>query len=201
MKDKGHEHLYKMTNEDIYVFTIAHLAKHIKTMGAGIKFVCDIKVIKDRLSMDSEKVDKALWITNLYEFNKLAFGLSEYWFKGINPKDDKICILGKFILNSGVFGNKDQRRKMHASETANGTQLDKFIYRIKNSWLGIFAPYEHMRVYYPVLTEHRWLMPVFWMVRIKKIILNKELRRKKIESALSIEDECMEYKDIWKAVI
>ena len=190
---------YKMTKEDFYTYSISHLAKHIKICGAGIKFITDIYVMKNKWEFDENKLKIALKAANVYELNCLVNELIGYWFNG-EECSDNAKTLGEFILNSGMFGNKEQRFFLSKGEAVSKGMIGKLKYRIDKRFRGVFAPYDVMRREYPIVLKKKYLIPFFWMIRIFKIMTNKELREKNLNKALVIEEDNKKYSDLWRMV-
>ena len=193
---------YEMSKELFYVFSVAHFCKHIKNGGAGIKFITDIFLMnkhwKDK--MENDKLNSLIEKSELSEFNEWINKICCHWFEGKNIEDKNVLMLENFILTSGSFGTDEQARNLKKSSMSiNGKERVK--YKLSKTFRGIFVKYEAMRSDYPILIKYRFLLPAMWVVRLFKILSNRDLTKEKLKRAYHIEQEkANELKDIWKAV-
>lgn len=154
------KHCMKMSDEDFYIYNLAHTAKHMKFSGIGIKVFLDLWLIynhyKDRLDM--EYLSKKLEQCHLAEFDKNARELCEYWFEGKEDVDDKIKKMSRYVVQSGWMGTHEQAKSTELAEKAGKTNSTK-VAKIKKCIDIILSPYESMAARYPILKKHKWLTP------------------------------------------
>lgn len=198
----GYSSCYEMDKEATYTYIIAHLAKHIKNGGAGIRLVLDIWVLlrlweKD---FDKEKLKKALESANLTEFEKYARTLAKTWFLEEECQDQNVLALGEYIVDSGIYGNKENSKKIHSSDVgADKTSQRK--YKTKKFFKGIFLPMYVMRKQYPVLDKCKFLLPLTWVMRVVKMLFEgKSAVKVRLNRSLEIQDDAKMLKGIWESV-
>lgn len=159
--NEGSKHCYKMSNEDFYLYNLAHTAKHMKFSGIGIKVFLDLwlilKYYKETLDWDyiSEKLEKC----KMSEFDKNARKLCEYWFEEKETDDARILKMAKYVALSGWIGTQEQEKSTELAQKAGKSGSVKMA-KIRKCADVIFAPYESMTVKYPVLKKHKWLTPL-----------------------------------------
>ncbi len=183
--DKNNKHFYHMTKEDFYIYHIAHMVKHYKLGGTGIRSFMDIyiykKQYKDILNwkyiydeLDKMKIKK-LAIT----FEKVV----EAWFQdGII--DDEIEQITTYIITSGTYGTLERSHKavvQNKLEKSNNT----FIYAIRR----IFPNLKTMKKSYVILYKFPIALPFCWLHRGIRALIRKDKRKK-----IKIETDLMKHK-------
>lgn len=105
--------LYKFTDEDFYIFMIAHICKHFKSGGTGIRSVMDIYVyLTKKTELDIAYIDDELKKLKLSVFEEKMRRLAFCWFGGQTAEGLEKA--ENFILGSGVYGTTE-------NATASGT--------------------------------------------------------------------------------
>ncbi len=169
--DKPHE--LKMSNEDFYLYNLAHTAKHMKYAGIGIRAFLDMWLIHRAYSesFDMEYLNEKLELANLAEFEKNTRKLCDYWFGG-READDTIKAMTMYVAKSGWVGTQEQEKSTALAEAAGNTQS------VKAAKLGklkemFFAPLSSMAVRYPILKKHKWLLPFCRIHRALRAIIKR----------------------------
>ncbi|MCR5485007.1 MAG: nucleotidyltransferase family protein [Clostridiales bacterium] len=164
---KGFSHSYAMTNEDFYIFMIAHLWKHFVGSGTGIRSILDIYVYlkhyKD--SLDNEYINKKLTDSGIADFDGAVRELCMYWF-GDGELTERAAELEPEILESAVYGNKETAARNYikstiSNESGKVTAVNKFLYILKLMFPGLSV----MEKSYPWLRKVPFLIPFMWIVR------------------------------------
>lgn len=151
---EGHSFRYEMSDAFFYFYHIAHMAKHFETGGCGIRPFIDLWIL-DHQKHEPAQRDALLQSSDLLRFAEVARKLSRVWFGG-ETEDPLSGKLQNFLLHGGVYGSMDNRVALKKKD--GGSRLRYILSRV-------FAPYEKLRVYYPILEKHRWLMPVMQIRR------------------------------------
>ncbi len=168
----------KMSDEDFYLYNLAHTAKHMKYAGIGIRAFLDMWLIykkySDRFNMDY--LNEKLKLANLYEFEENTRKLCSYWFEN-EDADETIRAMALYVVRSGWVGTVEQEKSTALAEAAGNTesvQAAKFG-KYKSMF---FAPYDAMAVRYPILKKHKWLLPFCRIHRaIRAIIKRRDVIR------------------------
>lgn len=150
-----------MTKEELYVYLLSHTAHHFATAGTGIKSVIDHYYIMKNLipQCDENILNEYLKESGLKDFNEKFSKLTRVWFMG--EKSDTVTEqMSEYIILSGAYGTDinyyvNGVLRMGMSEN----KKDYFFKRL-------FPDYETMCYRYPVLENKKFLLPVFWGIRI-----------------------------------
>lgn len=168
---KNSAYRYEMNDSYFYFYHIAHMAKHFEVGGCGIRPFLDLWILNRCQELKANDRDKLFAQAGLEKFAMAAKTLSEVWFDH-KPADALSLQMQDYLLHGGVFGSAENRVALHQAE--KGGRLGYFKSRM-------FAPYEKLRRYYPILEKHRWLMPVMQVRRWFLIFDPNVFRRTKRE--------------------
>lgn len=167
------KYIYKMSNEDYYVYMIAHLAKHFKRGGAGIRFIMDIWVynnyFKDKL--DWEYINEEFRKSELLTFSNNIKQLSKVWFDDADS-NELLDEMSEYIISNGTFGTTKNATASMISK-GNGYEKEKIKYLL----YLVFPSYERMVCLFPRLKRFPFLLPVYWLIRG---IIRLFFRKKKV---------------------
>ncbi len=153
---------FKMTDENFYIFLIAHLAKHFKRTGTGIRSVMDIYVyLNSHSDLNFDYINNELQALNLLKFEKNIKAIAFNWFKD-NIIDDANAV-ESYILSSGVYGTL---LNLELNRFLQNENQNKFKYFIK----VIFPDLAYMSARYSQLKKRKYLLPAFWIIRIFQTI-------------------------------
>ncbi len=175
---------YGMTDEFFYFYHIAHMAKHFENGGCGIRPFIDLWILNHIKNMDKSSRDDLLLAGGLFKFANISTTLSEVWFGG-KQMDDISLQMQEFLIDGGIYGSTDNRVALQQKKNSG---------RIGYILSRVFAPYDKLKRYYPVLEKHRWLTPVMqirrWFMLCNPVVAkrtqrelsaNKNLSKKKAE--------------------
>ena len=163
----GYSFRYEMTDEMLYFYHIAHMAKHFENGGCGIRPFIDLLILDGIEGADKEKRDALLVKGNLLTFANAVRKLAGVWFK--NEEYDFISgEIEEYILSGGVFGTEENRVMLQQSKSGG-----KFRYAMSR----IFLPYERLKYHYPILKKHKWLTPFMEVRRWFKLIFRGGVKR------------------------
>ena len=146
----------------MYVFLIVHIAKHYQYGGTGIRTLLDIYVYEKALpSLDFDYIKgelKKIGLDRFYDkIHKIVFD----WFSG--NFDGNYDTVSAYIISGGVYGTQGVER-LNNFINSNMDNLDSA--RKKNSVENIFPPLEIMKIRYSILEKQKWMLPLFWIIRI-----------------------------------
>lgn len=158
IKKEGTSHCMELSVEDFYAYNLAHMAKHMKFSGIGIRAFLDQWLIynysKDKI--DTQRLEQTLKKCNLYEFNKNALELCEYWFGDTKDVSDTVKQMADYVAKSGWVGTYEMTTATEVAQNA-GITTSKNVAKIKKYLEILSTPYEQMVFRYPILKKHRWL--------------------------------------------
>lgn len=173
IKSEGKPHELKMSNEDFYLYNLAHTAKHMKYAGIGIRAFLDMWLIFRTYgqSFDWDYLDEKLALANLTEFEKNTRRLCDYWFED-KETDDTVKAMAVYVAQSGWVGTYDQQKSTALAENAGKTQSVK-VAKLKKYTQIIFSPYETMVQRYPILKKHKCLLPLCRIHRALRAVIKR----------------------------
>lgn len=171
----------QVSDEMFYFYHIVHMAKHMENGGCGIRPFLDIWVLNNRVPHQVDARNKFLEEGGMLTFAGAAESLSEVWFSGRAETPESRCF-GRFILDGGVYGNLENRVALR--QTKRGSKGKYLLSRI-------FVSYNILKLYFPILEKHKWLMPFYQVARWFKLLfggrLGNSVREVKTNAALSPE--------------
>lgn len=171
IKDEDQNCAFHMTNEDFYLYFIAHSQKHYEHGGIGLRFFVDLLYIRRKLNYDKEFVGKALTKMGMEAFEENMLGLAEAMF-GDTPHEVSDDVM-HFIFVSGAHGTFEQRLELE------GKKKGKFATVLR----VLFPPFKEMEIRFSFLHYLPFLLPMGWVLRWIVALFDKE-RLRKIYSAI-----------------
>ena len=166
---------YKMSDADLYIYSLAHLAEHYTTAGACFRPTMDIYLMNKKVSVLNtqearEYISAELEKLELNSFEENIKKVGLHIFEG-GQLDGNTELMEKYI----VFGPPVK----HAAQAAKANKS-------KSSRIisALFPGLRHMKNIYPVLEKLPFLLPFMWIARIIKNLFNKnaKTRLESIES-------------------
>jgi len=147
---------YHMSDEMFYFYHMAHMAKHFGNGGCGVRSFLDVWILNHRVLHDRESREALLREGGLLAFAQGAEKLSEVWFSGAES-DGLTDAISDYILRAGVYGNNENRAAV--GQARMGGRLKYLLLR------RVFMPYDYLKAEYPILKKHKWLTPIYQVVR------------------------------------
>lgn len=196
-KRNGSEFEYKLSDEDFFVFLVAHIAKHYRYGGTGIRSLLDLYVYEKKVpQLDMNKVEAELEKIGLLTFYKKIQSIAFNWFSG--NFDGEFDKMSEYIIAGGVYG-------IEGTEMQNSyifDHIDENIHfqKIKTLFKILFLGYDELKIRYPALEGKKILLPFFWIVRfVDTLIHNPRNAFKRLDDSkkiLSIDEEMVEVQKI-----
>ena len=156
---------YFMSNDLFYFYHIAHMAKHFKNGGCGIRPFIDLIILQKVCNYNREKVDCLLQEWRLKQFELCACKLANSWLKGLKIED--LLPMEKYVLYGGVYGALDQYVAAQQNAKGNAQYLKR----------RIFMPYDELRKRYKILEKHKYLTPFFEVIRWISLLTPKRMQQ------------------------
>ncbi len=193
IKNENKSFEYYMSYEDFYVYIMSHAFKHYNESGTGIRSLLDFYVYLQREEriLDFSYIERECEVLGIAEFEKNSRQLCKKVFsqniiKAYEPELFEMKLSNKeneklyYYLTSGVYGTVDHMVDKNLKKYKN---KEGKISKIKYIFRRIFPDEEFIRKYYPFFNKHKYLIPVLWMRRFVRLVVNKK-RRKKISREL-----------------
>ena len=153
--EKNNDYTLRMTDEMFYYYHIAHMAKHFKSNGFGIRHLIDMWILNRYIEYDRTKRDFLLEKGNLKKFENALYNLCEILFDN-KPSDELSDIFIDYIFNSGTYGSLYNNIALNRMNNKK-SNLKYYIQRI-------FMPYNQLKTLYPSL-ENKKILYAFYCVK------------------------------------
>lgn len=165
IRDPDNRYGYHLSDEDFYIYMIAHEYKHYTWAGTGIRSLLDTYVfLRERSEqMDWKYIGTEMDKLGLREFEKENRNLAQKIFSGgdisgLSEKDRKRL---NYYVQSGAYGRGEQIFANYVHKTGTA----RYVFR------RIFLPGELVKEHYPFFYEHKLfipLLPIYRIVRQRK---------------------------------
>ncbi len=161
LKDAGNRYGYHFTDEDFYVYFLAHGLKHFDVSGIGVRFLLDMYVYLEQKQSgwNASYVESQLEVLGLSAFEGNCRNLMAQMFTDVHTFSDRelspeLRELLLYFLTSGAYGTLEQRVQTMVNKRGSLSYLMQ----------RCFPGTEVLRVYHPMF-RHKWLMPLGWIYR------------------------------------
>ncbi len=182
VKQSDNENALMLTGEMFYFYHIAHMAKHFEEGGCGIRPFVDLIIINEKIPTNEEAKQDLLVEGGLDRFNMGATELCQFLFFDKNDVSDSTKVMAKFILDGGTYGFGDTRILVRRNKESS---------KLKYVASRLFVPYEKLKIRYPSLEKHRWLMP-FYQIKRWFDSITKKGGVKKIHNEIEVSNNISE---------
>ncbi len=185
VKDAENGYGYHFSDEDFYVYVIAHEYEHYSGRGTGLRSVLDTYVINDKLSFDRDYVNRELGKLGISEFEETNRTLAGKLFgkpvangemtpaADLDPKEAEML---EKVFSSGTYGTfntwVEKQLKLVNGKSGKLTAGK----RIKYLFARAFPDQEYMMTYTKI-ARFKVLLPAAWIFRIVRTFC---LRGKKV---------------------
>ena len=188
---------FKYTDEDFFVFMMAHFAKHYFLGGTGLRSLADIWLfLRKKPGLDMAAVNNKLKQIELDEFTQIIIGVTDVLFNGKAPErlHDEVI---NYIFHSGTYGKQEHR-------AADGvTEISKKQYVMRR----LFPDREFMSINYPAVKKYAFLLPVFWLIRLISVAVKKGYKGSDVDMVMGLDSSQVDARKIpgrpyvapWKA--
>ncbi len=150
----------ELTDDMLYFYHIAHMAKHFSRGGCGIRPFLDIYYLKKANVNIRSQATELLKEANLEIFADKCEQLVNVWINGAEY-DALMQIMENYVLFGGVYGNL-QNKEISEIVKLGG----KLRYYMSKVW----KPYDDLAFQYPSLKKRKWLLPYYQVCRWGRLI-------------------------------
>ena len=163
-RDEENPHKCIMTDEDLYIHSVAHMYKHHVLGGFGLRFLLDTYLIlTEAQNLDFDYIDSKLDSMQLAGFEKQIKELS---FAVVDEKeltDEQLDFMVN-VFNFGLYGDMKHGKELlfEQFKESHGGSTSMAKYTLSR----LFPPSEYMHRTYPVLDRAPYLLPYFYLQRL-----------------------------------
>ena len=155
LPDEGRNYGYHFSDEDFYIYMIAHEYKHYSSGGTGLRSLLDTWVYLRKVPLDMAFVAGEIEKLGIADFEAANRSLALHLFGG-EPLTEEEQEMLEYVLSSGTYGTMANRIRRQLRE--------------KGRW-GYFLsrmtlPFDMMTQLYPVLGRIPLLYPFCWAHRL-----------------------------------
>lgn len=172
---EGASHRYLETKEFFLFHHIAHMSYHFAGGGCGIRPFLDLYLMREKLEYDEREVERMCSECGIGAFYQGVRALTAVWLEG-KTHTELTRLMQSYLLFGGAFGSLDNKIAVEKSS--------KKMSRARYILSRIFLPYPALKGRYPVLEKHKYLVPVFTVVRWFDIL--RPSKRRSISRELEI---------------
>ncbi len=166
---EGKNFVFKLKNEMFLYHLIAHLAKHLKYKGAGIRNLCDIYLVMEKWDIDYDVLLSMLHergLTSLFyaivKILRLYFGFESDKIKEDCEKSKADKLL-EFMIRYGVYGTQSENNVFLENQLdEESTRKKRFLKKLQ----VLFPTSEGFLNQYSYAKKCSLLLPVAWIHRI-----------------------------------
>lgn len=145
---------------------IAHASYHFLRGGCGIRLFLDIYLLEQKLPYDADSLAALLKRSGLEKFFAQIQQLLAVWFENASP-DTVTQKTEEYIIAGGIYGSRENHASVQqVSAGGKGRAI----------WRRIFLPYDSLKLSYPKLAKHRWLLPYYTIVRLFRVLFTGRVR-------------------------
>jgi hypothetical protein len=141
------------------------MAYHFVSGGCGVKPFLDLFFLRTHMKHTEAAVKAYCKSCGMEKFYDAVLHLSDVWF-GNSEHTDLTKEMQAFVLKGGVYGTLENR--VAVNQRAKGGRLRYVFSRI-------FLSYGSLKIAYPILEKHPWLMPVMQIGRWFRLIFGGRL--------------------------
>ena len=180
---------YKMPINDLYVYTLAHLAEHYLEAGSCFRPLMDLFLMEQKYAdlLNFDYINQQFEEIGIDKFAKKIRQLYKCAFDGAEYNDDLIT-MENYIVFGAPVKNADEVAKVART---NKSKSKRFIE-------SAFPNLKHMKLKYPILEKTPFLLPIFWVVRFFEFIFLKKGSLEQKQSTITNVDR--ESADIMKEI-
>ena len=169
IKDDGNEFGYHFSDEDFYVFMVAHEYKHFSGGGTGVRSLVDTYIFlrKFEQTLDWDYIDTELEKLDIVSYEKKNRELAMKVFSGIRLTEDEKELLDYYIF-SGTYGNVEHSVNNKLKEYGTGA-FAKFRYMLGRLFVPVSENdprYAGYLSYYSWFYEKKYRLPLLFFYRL-----------------------------------
>lgn len=195
IRDKDNPFLMHFSDEDFYIYLIAHAGKHYENAGTGIRTLMDVFVYNrakgsglDREYIRSElsKLELDGLEADLFKLSDKLFGSPTNIFGKIFDENEEKQL--SFILGSGTHGTAENAVESRFSKLDNASESNAG--KMKRSYYlsRLFPDMQWYKAHYPYCYRHKWSIPLNFIYRVFHALFFK---RKKLKNEIKAVDNVL----------
>ncbi len=170
IKDSDNGYGYHFSDEDLYIYLIAHEFRHYYGSGTGLRYVMDTYVFwkKKGSTLDKAYIDRETAKMGIDLFEQKNRQIAFHLFNGeaLDAEAEKML---EYMIFSGAYGNINNILNKNMKECGSSRAEAKRMF-IKNR---LFLPMAKVREYHPFFYRHKFLLPFLFFYRLGRALTVK----------------------------
>ena len=193
---EGKKHLYRLSDEDFLVHHLLHFYKHFTGSGVGVRPLADLYLFlrQKRQTLDRAYLEKQLEALHIRAFSAQISRLAWVCFEG-RELDDSAWLVLDYLTHAGIYGDRATLETSRLFESAGKTVRQS---KWKNFFNRCFMPLALMKNTYPRLRRAPWLLPVYWGIRMGRIVFMEPYKLTAVQK-YQTQDRYDQMKEIYRA--
>ncbi len=180
IKDDHNRYGYHFSDEDFYIYLIAHTCKHLLVSGMPIRILCDIHLYLKHHQLDEEYIAEELKKLELYEKEALLRNLSE---KVLSIDENTELNKEEKELLDYLFYSMLNGEKTRITNVMNLLKKDNSNYKWAYLRRRLFLSESELKGSFPFFYRHIWARPFLLLYRLGKAV---SVARKRVLNELKI---------------
>lgn len=193
VKDPDNGWGYHLTDEDFYIYMVAHAYKHLINGGIGIRNLLDFHVFLNKhREMDLDYVNQELEKLGALEFEQMCRGLCRKLLEA-DPRKAELTELERQVMvsfiTSGTFGTSEQHFAKRFRRLQKGDGKITFGTKLKYMLRRLFPPMALLRVDYPDIDRKKWKIPFVLAWRALRCLIHPVKTLREVRQISQVKDE------------
>ncbi len=159
-----HGNIYRMSDEDFYIFHFVHLHKDFMNGSLGLRRIVDTWLL-NRRQIKSEIVMPVLASFGIQNFHDRMVDLSKAAMGEISMNEDNEFLLAHAFTH-GIYGSGISYKAGRIASMGGSLKSGK----VKSALAAVFLPYSRMKAQFPILQKWPILLPFCWIKRILRFL-------------------------------
>ncbi len=159
LEDDINEYGYHFSNEEFYLFMLAHEYKHFTLGGTGVRSLVDTYIFLRKFGnlLDWKYIKAELKKLNIEDFerNNRELAIKVFSMKQLSIEDKKLL---DYYVMSGTYGNRNNHIENMVKYKGRGSKVKFLLYRF-------FPPMSALEVSVPWVTKSKLLIPLAYFYR------------------------------------
>lgn len=164
---------FHFSDEDFYIYMVAHAYKHYTDRGVGLRSLVDVYVFdSNKPNLDWDYVERECRKLGIDVYERTCRQAARKLLGDNAPQtltEDEVEMV-RFCTIAGTHGNEEAFIS-HELQSSGGKVT--FGQKVKYIWKRLFPSPKWMRENERLVRRHPWLLPVGWIVRLFRGIFKK----------------------------
>lgn len=154
---------YAFTDEDFYIYMLAHTYKHFSNSGTGLRPLLDIYVyLTTHPELDLVYIAREVEILRLTEFERITRDLARKLFDKEKLSEEDRELLPLF-LDSSLYGTVEQQKYNRLTRLLDGRDTKRS--KTRYFFNRVFLNGDQLEKHYPFFAKNKWLLPILYLYR------------------------------------